>query len=305
MDAPDDPIATLIAGEAERPVAPAFQALAEAARRRHEAAALAVLFYGSCLRSGEDRGQIADLYLLVSDYRAAYRNPLPAIANRLLPPNVFYLETPFEDRTVRAKYAVVSLPAFERLVSSRTLQPYFWARFAQPVRLVWARDGASRARAIGALAEAAKTTQRETRPLIDPPVVAAELFTRAFQESYATELRSERQGRAAELVQAEGEHYARLAAACVQLDGDPTEPPTADRRRAAARWRRRRLAGKVLSVLRLMKAAFTFTDGAAYLLWKIERHSGVRQELTPWQRRHPILASPTLFWQLYRKGAFR
>ena len=76
-------------------------------------------------------------------------------------------------------------------------------------------------------------------------------------------------------------------------------------RRAQRRWRLRRYQGKLLSVLRLMKAAFTFTNGASYLLWKIERHSGVTIEVKPWQRRHPILASSVLFWKLYRKGAFR
>ena len=65
------------------------------------------------------------------------------------------------------------------------------------------------------------------------------------------------------------------------------------------------MAGKLLSVLRLIKAAFTFRDGANYILWKIERHSGVHHSLTPWQARHPILASTVIFWQLYRKGAFR
>jgi hypothetical protein len=58
-------------------------------------------------------------------------------------------------------------------------------------------------------------------------------------------------------------------------------------------------------VFRLIKAAFTFAGGPSYILWKIERHSGVKHELTPWQRRHPILASTVLFWRLYRKGAFR
>jgi hypothetical protein len=58
-------------------------------------------------------------------------------------------------------------------------------------------------------------------------------------------------------------------------------------------------------VLRLVKSAFTFEDGAAYLAWKIRRHSGVSFELTPWQRRHPILASTTLFWKIYRAGGFR
>ena len=63
--------------------------------------------------------------------------------------------------------------------------------------------------------------------------------------------------------------------------------------------------GKTLSVLRLIKSAFTFEDGAAYLAWTIRRHSGVSVELTPWQKRHPILASGTLFWKIYRAGGFR
>jgi hypothetical protein len=54
-----------------------------------------------------------------------------------------------------------------------------------------------------------------------------------------------------------------------------------------------------------VKSAFTFEDGASYLMWKIERHSGVSFELTPWQKRHPILASGTLFWRIYRAGGFR
>ena len=43
----------------------------------------------------------------------------------------------------------------------------------------------------------------------------------------------------------------------------------------------------------------------AYILWKIERHSGVRVEVTPRQRRHPFIFALPLFWRLYRQGAFR
>src|SRR3546814_12011358 len=75
--------------------------------------------------------------------------------------------------------------------------------------------------------------------------------------------------------------------------------------RPGFRWALRRVQGKLLSVARLCKAAFTFQGGAEYLLWKIERHSGVSIALTPWQRRHPLLASTVLFWRLYRPGAFR
>ena len=67
----------------------------------------------------------------------------------------------------------------------------------------------------------------------------------------------------------------------------------------------RTVQGKILSILRLMKAAYTFQGGADYLIWKIERHSGVKVELTPAQRKHPIWAGITTFWRLYRQGAFR
>ncbi len=63
--------------------------------------------------------------------------------------------------------------------------------------------------------------------------------------------------------------------------------------------------GKAWSVLRLLKASFTFDGGADYLAWKISRHSGVAVTVTPWQRRHPIAGAIVQFWRLYRKGAFR
>ncbi len=261
-----------------------------------------MLFYGSCLRGTPEAGSVVDLYLLVESYRAIHRNPVLRLANALLPPNVYYLETPFEGRVVRAKYAVLSLPHFERLVSARTLQSYFWARFAQPARMPWARDRAVEGRVATALAQAVMTAAGTARPLLPGGAEGRALFVRAFRESYRSELRSERQDRAAQLCDFFGPRYDRLADLLLR---EPVAGPVESAGRAAARWRRRRVLGKTLSVLRLMKAAFTFTDGARYLLWKIERHSGVRHDPTPWQSRHPILASPVLFWRLYRKGAFR
>jgi hypothetical protein len=61
----------------------------------------------------------------------------------------------------------------------------------------------------------------------------------------------------------------------------------------------------LLSVARLLKAAFTFQGGADYAAWKIERHSGVKIQVTDWQRRHPILASITLLPKLLKKGALK
>ena len=70
-------------------------------------------------------------------------------------------------------------------------------------------------------------------------------------------------------------------------------------------WFLRRVQGKSLHLLRLIKGLTTFDGGVDYILWKIERHSGVEVKLTGWQRRHPILASVWLMPKLYLQGAFR
>ena len=70
-------------------------------------------------------------------------------------------------------------------------------------------------------------------------------------------------------------------------------------------WWLRRVLGKILSVKRLFKAAFTFNEPLQYLLWKIERHSGHYIEPSPLQLKHPLLFSWPLLWKLYRLGAFR
>jgi predicted nucleotidyltransferase len=295
----------LIAAENAAPAGPSIGAVAEAARRRHGPGVVAVLFYGSCLRGGGDVGHIVDLYLLADSYEEVHRSPLMRIFNQLLPPNVYYIETPFGERTVRAKYALLTLEQFERLVDRRTLQPYFWARFAQPASVIWAREPAIRERITRALATAVLTTAHEARPLLDPDAAPDTVWARAFREAYRTELRAEAPERGIALYQAFAARYDTIT----QMIGCPEHASPAEalerRRRAERRWRRRRIVGKTLSVLRLVKSAFTFEDGATYLIWKIERHSGVRFELTPWQKRHPILASGTLFWRIYRAGGFR
>ena len=304
MTALPAPLVELIAAENAAPSGPSIMAVAEAARRRHGSSIAAVLFYGSCLRAGDDIGNIVDLYLLADSYEEVHRNPLMRITNRLLPPNVYYIEAPFAGRTVRAKYALLTLAQFERLVGEQALESYFWARFAQPAIVLWAREPAIRERITRALSIAVLTTVRETRPLLEPDAAPKIVWTRAFCEAYRTELRAEAPERGAALYQAFAARYDRVT----QIICRPEWVSATDahgRRRAERKWRRRRVLGKTLSVLRLVKSAFTFEEGATYLIWKIERHSGVSFELTPWQKRHPILASGTLFWRIYRAGGFR
>src|SRR5436189_5746309 len=94
----------LVAAELSQAVDPRVAAMAGAIAAEYPDAARAVLFYGSCLRQKQLDGLMLDFYLIVSGYRAAYDRRWLTIANRLIPPNVFY----FEHDGLAAKYAVLS-----------------------------------------------------------------------------------------------------------------------------------------------------------------------------------------------------
>ena len=267
-------------------------AMAEAIANRHGDASRAVLFYGSCLRQRELEGLMLDFYLIVSGYRAAYRKRWLAVANRLIPPNVFY----FEQDGLAAKYAVLSEDDFRRLNGPETSSVSVWARFAQPSRLVWARNEQARRNAVEAVSRAAPTLLGAAEPR--PDEAPLELWRRAFALTYSAELRAERRDRAQSVVDVDPERYRRFTEAALAAAAAVGARPRAS-------WTWRRAQGKALSVLRLAKASATFAGGADYIVWKINRHAGTDFELKPWQRRWPLLGAISLLPKLIRSGAVR
>lgn len=301
MDARTE-LTTLIAQELAQPVPAAVRVMADAVRVRHADAALGVLFYGSCLRKPESllADSLLDFYLLVDDYKRAYRGGLMPFANKALPPNVFYLEARHEGATLRCKYAVISLAQFQAGMSPAINNVSLWARFSQPSRLVWARDTTTIQPVAAACAEAVLTMLSNALPLVGSNETAEAVWQRAFEETYRAEVRSEGMSRAIELVNADLERYRRtyeLARGLIES--------TAGADACVAAWRRRRRTSKLLNLARLVKATFTFDGALDYVLWKVKRHSGVVLPVTDWQRRHPLLSAPMLAWRLYRLGAFR
>lgn len=306
------PLQDVILGLSGRQAPAPVKALGEALRLRFGAHVMAVLFYGSCRRSNDDTGGIADLYLLVDDYRAAYGRFLPALANRLLAPNVYYLEIPFAGRSVRAKYAVVSLRQFER-GTAHWFHSYLWGRFAQPCGLLYAADEAISRRVVQALGRATTTFARQILPRLPAQFDAEVLWTRGLLLTYAAELRPERPGRIRAHYADSANDFMAIAHAIALEQGWDITPagcyrnPSTRRQRwfSAWGWVARRAQGKLLSLLRLLKASFTFDGGIAYIAWKIERHSGVKVEITPLMRRFPLLGAIGVFWQTWRLGGFR
>jgi hypothetical protein len=275
----------LIADELAQPVDPRVTDAAAAIAAAYPGAR-AVLFYGSCLRTGDIDGQMLDFYLIVRDYREAYGKRWLAWANRLIPPNVF----PFERNGVAAKYAVLSETDFARLTGPEASTVSVWARFAQPARLVWAADDAARSMAVDTVA-CAPATLLSLAPdrggLLD-------CWRHGFALTYSAELRAERGDRPGAIVDWDPQRYDRI--------GGAIEPA---RLYSEARWRKLRRTGKLMTLVRLAKASLTFAGGVDYLAWKINRHAEAGIVVKPWQRRHPLLGALILLPRLLRKGAVR
>jgi hypothetical protein len=297
---------------------PALSTLLEGLRERHHGAINTVLLYGSCLRSGDVFDGLVDLYLVCDDYRAAYGHRGLALANWLLPPNVFYVEIEHEGRTLRSKYALISTADFRKGCSARWFTPYIWGRFTQPVAIVYARDAASRDAIEHGLLQAGRTFLERALPCLPDSGPVFDLWRGALAMSYATELRAEQATRAAELTQAASDHYETLS---LRLQGSldfpfrvsdhagplcyNADPGPARRVIGKPAWFLRRASGKLLSVARLLKGLFTFRGGIDYVAWKLERHSGQAVVVPDRVRRFPLLFLWPFFWQLYRRGLFR
>lgn len=292
-------LADRIAAKTATVVHPAIAEFAE--RLAKESGALAVLFYGSNLRTGSLDG-VLDYYVL-----------LPGEQHERIWPRVSYREWEREGEVLRAKIATMALKTFAEAAAGRLLDTTIWARFVQPCALVWeCEDDEARAQTLAALCEAAKTAARYAA-VLGPPSGQEEEFWRAlFRETYKAEFRVERPGREDSILSLNPGHFEGLLAAAWEQAGVnwsehqgagslSVDMPDEWRRSVLRDWARKRRWGKPLNVLRLVKASTTFDGAARYAAWKIERHTGVPVEVTPWREKHPVLAAPGVLFNVWWK----
>lgn len=308
----------LIQQDINRPPSTAVTLLVDKILSRYDESVQAIVFYGSCFHKEEDLDGLFDLYILVDSYDSVNRSWVPSILNTLLPPNVFYLEVPFGEKTVRAKYAVLSLADLQKGTSMRWFHSYLWARFCQPTAMVYVRNDKVAGQVSIALAQAVVTFVTRVLPRIRQEFTIRELWGRGLELTYRSEFRSEQPNKQVRLFDAAPEYFEEITRNA--FDGVPYQVDKIEGRSTSlyisvisfpvrfisgTTWAARIVQGKILSVLRLIKATMTFEGGVEYILWKIHRHSGVALEASPFLRRHPLIAMCVLSFRLYMRGGIR
>lgn len=141
-----DTLADRIAATLDRPVRDEVAAFAR--RLGEEAGGVAVLFYGSNLRTGSLEG-VLDFYVL-----------LPGPQRERIWPRVSYREWDHSGVRLRAKIATMSLAQFAQAAGGTSRDTTIWARFVQPSTLAWHADEAARIAVLDALGSAARTAAR-------------------------------------------------------------------------------------------------------------------------------------------------
>lgn len=303
-----DALEKFLIGELTTPVHPDVVAFADALALACPQVPLGVLFYGSVLRT-EDFEGILDFYIVTEDASGFTGGLISRTGNLLLPPNVRYAEFKAGKRTLRAKIAILSQQQFKERTTLGTLDTTLWARFCQPVRLIWVRDAKAADTLLDLIARCVTTASCWAALLGQPSMTAVEYWQSLFARTYASELRVEKKGRGHSLIAGQEERFTAMlplgwarAHLRYSATGNRLEPVLSfsARKRAVRRWGLVGQTGKPRNVARLVKAAFTFENGASYLAWKIQRHTGLDLNLSEAERKHPLLFLPILLKRMQR-----
>jgi hypothetical protein len=299
----------------ELPGDTSLEPLLEIIRQKHGDSILAIMVYGSWLRGKRDT--MLDFYVLLDNY-STLDSSWQGWLCHLLPPNVYHICHPADSVAatpeLRAKYALLTHDRFCHAVKA-DFHSYFWARFAQPCRILYVRDEAARDKLDTAFDDAAATFIQKVLPVMGERFSSYDLWIRGFTLTYQCELRTEGIDRGSSIYAFNRVIYDRILQDFSDRNDQVSNADTTGgylnhcsfvaQKLSVVTWGTRRIQGKLLSALRLLKAAFTFSDPLEYLLWKIERHSGLYIEPTPRQLKHPLIFAWPLLWKLHKQGAFK
>ena len=229
-------------------------------------------------------------------------------------PTVSYREREEGGVVLRAKIATMTLAKFAEAAAGETRDTTIWARFVQPSALVWAKDEAVDADVLDALAKAACTAARLAIAVGPSRGTEAEFWRALFRATYRAEFRVEKPGRENSILEANAAHFEGLLPAALVAQNirfgwtsGAIEPrlSRSERRRILHWWKVRQRLGKPLNLARLARATTTFDGAARYGAWKLERHTGIALQMTPFREKHPILAAPGAAIEIWRKARRR
>ncbi|HVO12013.1 MAG TPA: hypothetical protein VMX54_14835 [Vicinamibacteria bacterium] len=271
-----------------------------------------VVFFGSRRTSAAkaNRWSAYDLIAVVPAYRPFYealcragllgkRPSFLAAISRWLAPTQVSLR--FAGAELHAKVSVLEGDTYRRETSRRRHDHFTIGRLFQPARILLARSEGERQLLLDGLVAAHAETWRWVRPWLPERFDAESYGRRALEISMASEIRPEPGGRAAALWSAQSTPQRPVFEALLrdlesrgEVVAVAEAPPAWARARPVGRlerlrWRAYFAVSKVRATARWIKHVLSFEGWLDYILRKATRHTGQTMELSPRERRWPLV----------------
>jgi hypothetical protein len=215
----------------------------------------------------------------------------------LLPPNVIAFSPEGEEGPI-AKCLIISARDFERELSTRSRDHFMISRMIQEVGVLYVRDAAAERWLHDRLKAARRTVLDWAAPYVPAPFSAESLTREMIAICYRSEIRPESASRASSVFEAQRvylvETYEKLLADAIG-EGHVVREGQGYRsaRRPGPMARLRRSAyfnfSKLRVTARWIKHVLTFENWLPYVVRKVERRTGMSVELTPLERRLPLI----------------
>ncbi len=268
-----------------------------------------ILVFGSQLvQASPDRHSAVDLVVLVDSYKAFHqvlveaghhrrsRAVLSALA-RVLPPNVIAFFPSGPDGPV-AKCMILTEADFAKALGPNARDHFLKGRMVQRVALLHARDQAVMVMAEQAVGAARNDVFRWLGPYLEGPFTAREFASRMIEVSYRGEIRPESGDRVRHVFDAQSEFLEKTfqgvleraeAEGRVVRAGDGWSLAHRPGVGRVAAVRLYFLLSKARATSRWLKHIATFNDWLTYIQRKVERRTGIKVEITPLERRFPLV----------------
>lgn len=269
----------------------------------------AILLYGSHLLGARpDPNSALDFVVVVREYRPFYEalhqaremhrpvRLLTALA-RVLPPNVIAF-TPGNGERGIAKCLVVSREHLLEALGPNPKDHFLLGRLVQRIALVWSPDGGPVPWLDEALDGARTHVLEWVGPYLQEPFDAEGVGRRLLEVCYRGELRPEARDRSTTIFDSQRDHFRQVLSPVLEREAVAgrllagsggyrfARFPARARRRA---WDSHFRRSKVRATARWLKHVVTFDNWLPYVHRKAERRLGVTIELTPLERRWPLV----------------
>lgn len=296
--------------EAVRAVVEHAREMAERMAAAADGSMQAVILYGShLLGASPDRHSALDFVVVVDDYRRFYRGLraagemhrptwLMTTMARVLPPNVIAF-TPEDGEAGVAKCLVIDRDDFATALGERPRDHFLLARMVQRVAVIWGAAPEHEAWVEERLDGARGHVLDWLSPWLEGETFdAAAAGRRLLEVCYRGEFRPEARNRADTIFQMQRGHFEERLGPVLEREADAgrlvrveggyrlAEPVS---RRVRGRWRRHFRRSKARVTARWLKHITTFDNWLPYITRKVERRTGMKMELTRWERRLPLI----------------